>query len=275
MVKIQDASHLQFRVETLVVRDGRKLGRLRPDENGYYNKMPVAALGVATRNKTYYEVDSFASEIKSPTSMFNQRLIGGQLYGELGHPELAGLDRDKAVARLVNIDEKNWAHHIRAVEIGDKLENGGFLLCADIKPTGVGRETVQENFDDPYMNTAFSLRSITNATQRGDLSYRVMKKLITFDFVGAGGYYEASKLFAPSMESFDLDLTPMGNAVFHECSMENFSDTEINEFFGTNKVQKQTHTTTLIVPERKRFSRYTHEEAMSTFHRVTRDMNNA
>lgn len=271
MVALQDASHLQFRVETLLVREGRKQGRIRPDENGYYCKMPIAALGVATRNRTYYDIDSFHKEITDPSSMFHQRLVGGQLYGELGHPDLAGMDKPQAIGRLMNVDEKNWSHHIRSVEAGEKLESGGVLLLADIKPTGVGAETVQENFDNPYTNTAFSLRSLTDARQKGGLSYRTMKKLVTFDFVGAGGYYEASKIFSPSCESFDIDITPLGNAAFTECSMENFSNTELNEFFGTNKVSLLKNVITIVKPATGRFQRYQGEKIASEFRKHFRE----
>ena len=153
MAALQDARHLQFRVETLVVQNGRELKRMRPDGQGYFCKVPIAALGIATRNRTYYDIESFHREITQPGTMFNQRLTGGQLYGELGHPDIAELTKPAAIARLMNIDEKNWSHHIRAVEHGASLEGGGVLLVADIKPTGVGADTLRENFENPYMNT--------------------------------------------------------------------------------------------------------------------------
>lgn len=254
---LQDVSKYQIRVETMLVNQGHTLKQLRPDENGYFNNVPVAGLGYTTRNNTYYDVPTLHAELTSPTSLFNQRLIHGQLYGERGHPKIAGMKHEEAIARLMDIDENNWAIHIKAVRTGDKpLENGGYLLLADIAPHGPGADTVRENFESPFMNTAFSLRSITNQEIKNGVSYRYMKKFVTFDFVGAGGYLEASKMYTPSTESFDVDLVG-GVAVFNECAMENFSDTELAEFFGTNAVQKLTQTTTFVTKnDGSPFSRY-------------------
>lgn len=254
---LQDVSKYQIRVETMVVDRGHQLKRLRPDENGYFNNIPVAGLGYATRNNTYYDIPTLHKELQSPTSLFHQRLIHGQLYGELGHPKIAGLKKEEAVARLLDIDEKNWAIHIKAVRTSEKpLDNGGYLLLADIAPHGAGAAQVRENFESPFMNTAFSLRSITNQEIRNGLSYRYMNKFITFDFVGAGGYLEASKMYTPAMESFDVTLVE-GAVVFSECAMENFSNDEISEFFGTDTATKVTQTLTVVRKnDGSPFSRY-------------------
>lgn len=238
MAALQDVSNLQFRIETLVVRNGRKMGRLRPDQDGYYNGMPIAALGIVTRNNTYYDVQSFSQELMNTAGNFNNKLRNGQLYGEWGHPPLAGLSEQMQMARIVDVRESQHSHHIRSIETGATLENGGKLITASICPTGPYAESLRDNFANPCMNTAFSLRAITDSTIKGGVSFRRMKKMITFDAVGAGGYLEASKGFAAteSFHAFDINLVEVDTAIFSQASLESFTDSELNEFFGTKSV---------------------------------------
>ena len=246
---LEHVQGINFRVEVLSIRDGRKLGKARADEHGYYD-MPLAALGVATRNKTYYETRPFVDQITSRESRFNEVLTDGTLYGEYGHPNLVGMDNNAALARLAHIDEDRVSHHFRTVEAGKRLGSGGVLGTGMVRPTGRRGAYLQANLDDPFMNTAFSLRAITDARFEGGLSRRNMKKLVTFDAVLAGGFAEASKRYAPAVEaygqrgedglSFTYDLPiargPQGRAALSSVAMENFTDSELNEIFGAKEV---------------------------------------
>jgi hypothetical protein len=239
-------SNLQFRVETIMARGSHKLGRIRPNNEGYYEQVPVAVMGIPTRNKTFYDISSFHDQLTNPSSSINIRLTTGMLYGEWGHPEIIGLQQDIALARLSEIQEKNYSHHFKSIQSGPTLENGGMLILADVKPTGPYAESLKNNFDDPCMNTAFSLRGITSAEDRNGYSYRKLKKLVTFDAVGTSGYLESSKQFSPSvslesLSSFDIDIVDVDTAIFSQAALENFTDTELNEFFGckTISIRKQ------------------------------------
>lgn len=260
---LQDPSHIQFRVDTMMVQDGKTLKAATPDEHGYFVGMPVAGLGFPTRNKTYYEVNSFANCINSPNSTFRRRLNSGSLYGEIGHPNIAGLTKEEVARRMLNIDEKNYAVFYRNVYISpEKLPNGGKLILADIKPFGPGEDMVRKNFEDPYMNTSFSLRSITQSRPHNGLSYRVMTNLITFDWVGAGGYGEASKRYSPSLENLesveDFEIEFESNAIItNEFSLEYLRDTFLNELFHTNKIAQVTQRKSVIIPNKnERVNRY-------------------
>lgn len=250
MPVLENVERITFTVETLVVREGQKLARLQADENGYYNDFPVAVLGVSTRNKTYYDVSEFVAQITEPNTYLNQMIADGTLYGEYGHPNLTNLDHGEQINRLAVIDENRISHHFRKIQTSHDLESGGRLITADIKPTGPYGKFLKENLDEPFMNTAFSLRSITQDRMEGDIRRRKMRKLVTFDAVAAGGYAEASKRFMPSkgaLETIDVTFNSTKDALlFNECALESFADTEIAEIFKTDKIFLQRRVATLL-----------------------------
>jgi hypothetical protein len=242
---LQNVSNIQFRVETLVARDRRK--RIKKDEAGYYINVPVAVLGIISQNNTYYDVESFAKQMTDKNTYVNKVLSQGKLYGEYGHPSIIGLSIAEQVDRLSVIVEKNISHHIRDISTGPTLENGGKLVLASVKPHGPYKESLQDNFEDPTMNTAFSLRAITTVEARDNISYRWMRKLVTFDSVAAGGYAEAAKSYSPALEHFDVTVEPSnGQVVLSQVALESYTDTEINEIFGAKQALKITRVTTLL-----------------------------
>lgn len=258
---LQNPHRIQFRVDTLAVQDGKALKALKPDEHGYFIGIPLAGLGFPTRNKTYYDIDSFTKCINSPQSAFYKRLTSGQLYGERGHPNVIGMNPQDATKRMLNIDEGNLAVHLRSVYTDPNLlPNGGRLILGDVKPFGIAKNEVQENFECPYTNTAFSLRSITESKPHNGLSYRYMKNLITFDWVAAGGYHEASKRYSTANESFEEFCIEINTEaiVTNEISIENLENTLLNDVLGTNKVLQVSERKTFIIPDPKqRINRYT------------------
>lgn len=197
--------------------------------------MPMAVLGTVTDNNTYYDVDSFVYQLNSPTTFFNRLLSDGKLYGEFGHPDLLSLTKEQQIRRLTKIDEKNQSHHISAVMTGEKLENGGRIIYGLVKPAGPYGEFLKQTLDDPCQNTSFSLRSITHDRAVGNITHRVAKMFVTFDYVCGGGYVEAAKRWAPGVESLDITRD---RAIVTEASvaLESLKDTEINEIFGAKTV---------------------------------------
>ena len=276
MTTLQNVDNVQFRVETLVVHNGTASGRLRKDDSGYYTGVPIAALGIPSRNRTYYDVQSFSDQIQNPSSTFNMRLTGGQLYGEWGHPTISDLDERSAMVRLSEIREKEYSHHFKSINTGKTLSDGGIVLEATLKPTGPFSSSLEQNLEDPCMNTAFSLRAITKSQDRDGLSWRTTIKLITFDAVGAGGFFQASKIFSSSLESlsdvsdyehFDVVVTPMETAVFTETALENYTNTEINDIFGAKTIQKVKHIVTLArTKDADPFSKISSLKKRSLFH---------
>jgi len=249
MPALESVDRINFTIETLIVRDGRKLQRPRPNADGYYEDFPMAALGVSTRNNTYYDVDEFVKQITSPTTYFNKMLSDGTLYGEYGHPDLRGMTHEQQLSRLSIPDEHRVSHHFRKVGSGEKLESGGRLITASIKPHGPFGPQLKESLDEPFINTAFSLRSITNDRQEGSLIRRKMCKLVTFDAVAAGGYSEASKRYVGHMatETLQIRIDPsVDMASISRVAFESFTETELADIFKTNDVSKVTRELTIL-----------------------------
>lgn len=244
---LQNVDKISFSVDVLAIKNGRKLGRIRPDENGYY-EMPLAVLGTVTDNRTYYEVEDFVAQLTSPTSFINRCIANATLYGEYGHPLIAVLPEDQRLPRLMIIDEKSVSHHINQIRTGEKLENGGRILYGKIKPFGPFSEKLQNSLDDPCLNTSFSLRSIAHSRQEGAITRRRIKHLVTFDYVNAGGYSEASKRYAPAVESIDLVLNSSTVPIVTS-AMEQLTNTELNEIFGAKVIMIGTTRTIFVDKE--------------------------
>ena len=245
----EDVSSITFCVESMMTKGGRKA--FKPDRDGYYVGVPQLVIGATTRANSLYTANSVEEQITSPNSSFAVLLREGCLHGERGHPDIDLIDDPKKqMARMLRVDERLFSHHYRKVYSGPNLEGGGKLILADVKPVEPYGNALKQSAEDPNINTAFSLRSITKNRQVGNVSRRDILRLITIDSVGAPGFIQASKAFAPiSTESFHTpdggkDMFTMslptgedGKIVIDQLSMESFTDTEINEILGTNHVQ--------------------------------------
>ncbi len=242
---MQNVDNISFVVDTLVIKGNKRLGTIRPDENGYYT-VPVAVLGIATENQTYYDVDEFVAQMVSPQSFVNRLLTDGKLFGEYGHPMIKLMPEEKQIDRLMMIDEKCVSHQIGKLSTGETLANGGKVINGAIKPTGPYGESLKNSLDDPCLNTSFSLRSIAHSRQEGALTKRKIRHLVTFDFVNAGGYQEASKRYSPGVESLvNIDLIGP-NLRVTEVACEHLTNSEINEVFGSRLITIGKTTTTFI-----------------------------
>ena len=241
---MQNVDRISFSVDVLTVKNGRKLGRIRPDEDGYY-EMPLAVLGTVTDNRTYYEVEDFVAQLTAPDSFVYRCLTDGKLYGEYGHPLILLLPDDQKLPRLMAIDEKNVSHHIKRIRTGEVLENGGRILYGLVKPFGPFGNQLKDSLDDPCLNTSFSLRSIAHSRQEGNITRRRIKHLVTFDYVCAGGYGEASKRFAPAVETLDMPITK-STLSGTTSAMEHFTNTQLNEIFGAKVVTIGNQRTTFL-----------------------------
>lgn len=236
---LENTDSITFSVEVMTVKNGRKLGRVRPDEMGYYNNFPLSVIGAVSDNATYYTVDSFVNQIKDPKSSFNMLLTDGKLYGEYGHPPLEGLKDSEVYTRLARVAEERRSHHFKRIATGEKLESGGTLIVGDFKPMGPYGKDLNDELSEPLANTSFSLRSIVGQTINNGVKVRSMKKLVTFDTVFGGGYNQAAKRYCAGTEHLiDFTLNADINAgKFTEYACENFSDAELNEIFKSSNVQ--------------------------------------
>lgn len=251
----EDVSSISFCIESVAPGNGRT--RFEQDEGGFYKGVPISAIGVSTRNNSYYDVNSLVEHLNNPSTPVNMMLRDRSLHGECGHPKIIGLSHEEAIARIRDIDENNTSHLFKSIYIGKPLESGGKLVLADIKPIRDKGRYVKESFDDPEQNTAFSIRTLTCNTVKGNISYRKMLQFITADFVNTPGYAQATKRYAhigtedfgsSTVDDF-ICIEPARQAdgyyVVDGISTESFTDGELNEFFGSKNVTTSRRTVTL------------------------------
>lgn len=259
---MQTPENIQFVVETAEVIDGHKLKAIVPDDDGYFCNFPIAVLGVVSRNSTYYDVPSIQQQMTSPTSQINMCLTQGNLFGEWGHPYLDPKKPD--LQRLLTVLEEKQSHQFRRIMTGPRLDNGGIVLLADVKPTGPYKEQLLEQMLDPNINNSFSLRSI--CSERVDrakgIIFRTVKRLVTFDAVGAGGYAEASKRYVAGGENLDVPLDNESIELKYEdfvdpntgeYATESIKDKDILDLFGAKEMVVRRQVLGTIIPGSKTF----------------------
>ena len=102
-------------------------------------------------------------------------------------PKIAMLER------LMRIERKNVSHRISRV-YGKNGDDGLIIVYGDVKPFGPMGQYLKEEFEDPTMDAAFSLRSAcVKYGQDGGIIKKKMLSLVTFDAVDGPGYLKASK----------------------------------------------------------------------------------
>lgn len=229
-------SKFYFVVESMEVADGKKLMAMKPDDDGYYNNVPLMMLGVPTLNGTMYDSKCIVDCITDPASRFNIMLTSGTLYGEYDHPEFKSKED---IARLLDIRRQFESHHIKRVSTV-ATSDGNTLIVGSIKPTGPYGKYLSEDFQDPNRNTAFSVRSLCEE-QRNPKNGQVMRKirvLVTFDAVGSPGFKQASKRYSPAVERFELspeDFPKCVDGTGNESAI--ITDKEFGSLFGAKAIR--------------------------------------
>lgn len=185
---------------------GGSLKSVKPDKDGVYRKVPIAVIGMPSRNNALYEPTSFVNAITDSRTRFFKNLTEGNLEGEWGHP-IIGTDKKAAVSRTLHIDRAKVSHYFTRVWTEPVDEGNYTLVFADIVPCGPFGPYLKESFEDSKRNTSFSLRSLTSEPRQ--LPNGVMSKsivaLVTFDAVDGPGFEAASKRFMSS-EELGLEL---------------------------------------------------------------------
>ena len=247
---------VHFVVQTFDTIEGRKIRSMKPDSDGYFIGVPIAVIGIPSRNRAFYDVNSFKQAMEDPTSIIRILLTDGNLFGEWGHPKLATAEPDEAfLRRLTEIYEDRQSHHFRKIYTAETLESCGTIVRADLKPTGPFKEQHLEQLMDPNINSAYSLRSICHQTydRSKNLLYRTIKKLVTFDAVSCGGYQQASKRWAPATEAIDSYELNLINALGIEnqsvYATEAIKDLEILKIFDAKEMVWRTESLGIKIPD--------------------------
>lgn len=214
--------------------DGRKLKKLTPDEDGYFNGVPLSAFNAKSANGCYYQTDSYYKHLTDPNSIFNIKLRHGNLYGEWGHPKTK-----TDLERIMTIERDRESHHFKAVYTAKESASPYPIIYGDLRPTGPFGHCLLPSLMNRYENTAFSLRCLMTETYDNTLHapVRTIEEFVTYDSVDMPGYIYGSKWFVESTETgkecllpitLDMLYTPTGKRV----GLESYSDTRLLELFG-------------------------------------------
>jgi hypothetical protein len=187
-----------------------KKGVLPKDENGYYT-MPLGALNVFNSAGEYYTLDGARDLFESSSSLM-RRVKAGVLSGEMGHPKpLPGQDLDSYSQRICTLEETRISHHISEVWLDfDSVKDADgktvIAIMGNVKPAGPFGPALEDSFQNPKINTCFSIRAFTHDDWVAGTKHRVLKQIVTWDAVQESGLAIARKYNAPSLESFQEQL---------------------------------------------------------------------
>jgi len=210
---------------------------LKPDKDGIYRDIPLLVLGKVSANNKDYEINSMIEAISDPKSMFYRKLVSGQLEGEWWHPFVG--DDEAALSRIIKIERNNVSHHIHRVYTGQPTEKGHVIVYGDIEPTGPYGPHLKESFENPRINTAFSLRSlVASLGERDGVIKQKVIALVTVDAVDAPGYAEASKVHVKGFEgaSFEVDINRHKAMIQKEFGVESINDQQLFDLLETDKI---------------------------------------
>lgn len=186
------------------------------DEQGWY-QVNLGALNAFNAHGHFYVAEGVRDLIENSDSRLGKKLREGYLEGEQEHPVYTpGMSKVDFLIRVMKIDPDRKSHHIKKIEVVDSgvPVGGGFegnvlTLVGWVKPMGNKGHLLKESLDDPEVNTAFSVRSLTDDVyERGTLIKKITT-LITFDWVNEPGILTANKFDSRrvSVESFNVPLT--------------------------------------------------------------------
>lgn len=180
-----------------------KIGKLTPDEDGYY-ELCLGALNIFNSSGIWYDYEA-SKHVFDNSSTFMRRMKSGNLYAEEDHPPFKpGMSYEEYVHRIKFIDTKNVCAHIKDVElIACEEVPGRMLILGKVKPDRERGQYLKAALDNPKQNVCFSLRSLVDERFVDGRKVRIITDLITFDWVIEPGLEVAHKYNAPGLESFD------------------------------------------------------------------------
>lgn len=214
-----------------------KVGTLKKNANGYY-EMIVGALGVYNSAGAFYPVEASRDMFENRSGSLQRRLEHAALRGEYGHPKPPPKPADEPskkiweeefVRRNLSIYEENVCVHHRRIWLDfDSLKDkDGKPLCAimsELIPNGPRGEILEKQLQNPHENVCFSIRSFTDNVMRFGIQEKIIREVVTFDYVNEPGITYARKYFSPSLEEYngmDVSRGLIERAVFRgeECGI--------------------------------------------------------
>lgn len=189
-----------------------KVGTLKQSSDGYYT-MVVGALNMFNSGGAFYPYEA-VKELFQQSSQFMRRIGRGALRGEYGHPVMqVGQTKDEFAARCMRIDEKFVCVHHRKIWLDfDNVKDANgrpvIAIMSELTPDGPYASYMERTLQNPSANVCFSVRSFTKDTWKGGVLEKVLKTVITWDYVNEPGLAIAEKYKSPSLEhQVDTNVT--------------------------------------------------------------------
>lgn len=181
-----------------------KTGILKPDDKGYYTVV-VGALNIFNSAGQWYELKG-SEELFTDNGAFKRRVNNNALRGEVGHPVKEGwMSYDDYLDRILEIRETNTCVHFKDIWLDMKSasKNNGTKvpIVAKIIPSGPHAAMLERSLNNPEENVCFSIRAFTQDYNYGGKYCRVLKNIITFDYVNEPGISIANKYESPALEN--------------------------------------------------------------------------
>jgi hypothetical protein len=186
-------------------------GGIKKDDEGYYY-VRLGTIGTENSMGIKYE---FTQELNNlllnESSPFLMRIKQGYLRAEYGHPQQKpGQDTRAYFARLSRLEPTLQCGHFKQIEVIEGKEGSNTVtIYAWFKPSGPYGKFVEEELNNPNVNSAFSIRTIAEQFVKNGKLVRHIKLLITWDYVTTPGIATANKIGAmeESIDYFSLDLS--------------------------------------------------------------------
>lgn len=190
-----------------------KVGNLKKTPEGYY-PMVVGALDVFNSAGQFYALKGAEHLFESSSSLM-RRVNRGALRGEYGHPNpppaSANKEQQKIIdkefaRRALTIEELNVCCHHRRLwldntVIKDKNNQPIVAIMSEVMPSGPLGHVLEKQLNNPHENVCFSIRSFTDNKKVFGIERRVLREVVTFDYVNEPGISVAEKYFSPALES--------------------------------------------------------------------------
>lgn len=188
-----------------------KVGQLKIDTNGY-RLITLGGLNVYNSAGQFYEYEG-AKALFEQSSSLMRKIKRGVLKSEIGHPkQLPGMSDDAFIRRCLSIHESETCAHIKEVfldfeSVKDEQGKPVIAIMGWVKASGVKGDFLERSLANPDENVCFSIRAFTDDKRVGGVTRRVLKEIITWDYVNEPGIGIAEKFKSPALEMFDTDMS--------------------------------------------------------------------
>jgi len=183
-----------------------KTGELKKDKDGYY-EIVVGALNVFNSAGQLYVYEQ-AKHLFEESGQLMRRVRRGALRGEYGHPKLVpGMSNEQFAARVMSIDEAMVCCHHKDVtldysgRVKDERGQPVLAIINKVLPSGPYGEVLAKQLDNKNENVCFSIRAFTDDTRDRGITKRVLKTIVTWDYVNEPGIAHAEKFKSPALEA--------------------------------------------------------------------------